>query len=61
MSAIRVLVAHVMLTRTALIRGERRYCTAAQVPKATIQAVFGAYPLTVFLERCSDQPDAEIG
>ena len=45
-----------MLTRTALTRGERRYCTAAQVPKATIQAVFGAHPLSIFLERCADQP-----
>ncbi len=54
--AIRVVVAHLLATRTSLTPRERLYCTAAHVPKATIQAVFGAYPLTVFLERCSDQP-----
>jgi NhaP-type Na+/H+ or K+/H+ antiporter len=53
---IRLVVAHLLGARTSLTRGERLYCTAAHVPKATIQAVFGAYPLTVFLERCSDQP-----
>lgn len=53
---IRVVVAQLLGAWTSLMRGERLYCTAAHVPKATIQAVFGAYPLSVFLERCSDQP-----
>ncbi len=52
--AIRLLVAHLVGSRTALSGGELRYSTLAHVPKATIQAVFGAYPLTVFIERCGD-------
>jgi hypothetical protein len=41
---------------TSLTANESRYCTVAHVPKATIQAVFGVYPLSVFLERCGDPP-----
>lgn len=48
--------AHLLARFTDLDPGERGYCTAAHVPKATVQAVFGAYPLSVFLERCGDQP-----
>ena len=34
-----------------LYRGERRYVTIAHIPKATIQAVFGALPLATFAAR----------
>jgi NhaP-type Na+/H+ or K+/H+ antiporter len=53
---IRLVAAHLLSSATALTANESRYCTVAHVPKATIQAVFGAYPLSVFLERCGDQP-----
>jgi NhaP-type Na+/H+ or K+/H+ antiporter len=53
---IRLAVAHGLSSATSLTPNESRYCTAAHVPKATIQAVFGVYPLSVFLERCGDQP-----
>ena len=53
---IRLATAHLLCRATSLTRNESRYCTVAHVPKATIQAVFGAYPLSVFLERCGDQP-----
>jgi NhaP-type Na+/H+ or K+/H+ antiporter len=55
--AIRLATAHLLTGATSLTRSESRYCTVAHVPKATIQAVFGVYPLTVFLERCGGQPD----
>ncbi len=53
---IRLATAHLLGRSTSLTADESRYCTVAHVPKATIQAVFGAYPLSVFLERCGDQP-----
>jgi NhaP-type Na+/H+ or K+/H+ antiporter len=54
--AIRLAAAHLLGGATSLTRKESRYCTVAHVPKATIQAVFGVYPLSVFLERCGSQP-----
>lgn len=47
----RLVAAHLLEIPTELTLSERRYVTLAHVPKATIQAVFGAYPLTVFAER----------
>ena len=52
--AVRLLVAHVLTHRTALTPRERTYTTVSHVPKATIQAVFGAYPLSKFLESRPD-------
>jgi NhaP-type Na+/H+ or K+/H+ antiporter len=46
---VRLLVAHVLAHRTALTPHERTYTTVSHVPKATIQAVFGAVPLSAFL------------
>ena len=51
---LRLLVAHLMGYRSQLTAHERAYSTVAHVPKATIQAVFGAVPLAVFLERRPD-------
>ena len=51
---LRVAVGHLLSLRTGLTPRERGYTTTGHVPKATIQAVFGAYPLTVFLERAPD-------
>ena len=50
----RVLLAWALSQKTVLTRAEQRYTAVANLPKATIQAVFGAYPLTVFLSRCPD-------
>ena len=48
---LRLAVAGILSHKTSLNRNERRYTVVANVPKATVQAVFGAYPLTVFLQR----------
>ncbi len=45
---VRVLVAAALCRRQSLVREERRLITVAHVPKATIQAVFGALPLLTF-------------
>lgn len=44
----RVAVARWLARRTDLEAGEQRYVAFAHVPKATIQAVFAAYPLHAF-------------
>ena len=49
--AVRLGVAALLARRTPLTAGERRYLTASHVPKATIQAVFGALPLVTFMQR----------
>jgi len=49
--AVRVVAARAILARTCLTVGERTYSLVAQLPKATIQAVYAAYPLAIFLER----------
>lgn len=54
---LRLLVAHALVQRTALVGTERTYATFAHIPKATVQAVFGAYPLKMFLERSPDDAD----
>lgn len=46
--AARLVVAHLMARATPLTDSERRYATVAHIPKATVQAVYGAYPLFVF-------------
>ena len=51
---LRLLVAHLLGYCTQLTAHERAYATVANIPKATIQAVFGAVPLAVFLERRPD-------
>jgi NhaP-type Na+/H+ or K+/H+ antiporter len=45
---VRLVVAFLLTLRTSLVPKERRYITAANIPKATIQAVFGALPLLIF-------------
>jgi NhaP-type Na+/H+ or K+/H+ antiporter len=49
--ALRLAAAAILSLKTSLNRDERRYTVVANIPKATVQAVFGAYPLTVFLQR----------
>lgn len=49
--AVRLGVTRLMARATALTPGEQLYVTAAHVPKATIQAVFGALPLATFAAR----------
>ncbi len=51
---LRIVVAHLLARTTGLTHSERNYTTIGHIPKATIQAVFGAYPLTVFMERVPD-------
>lgn len=45
---VRLLAASWLARGTDLDAGERRYVTFANIPKATIQAVFGALPLATF-------------
>lgn len=45
---VRWLVARALCRRAALVESERRLITTAHLPKATIQAVFGALPLLTF-------------
>lgn len=46
--AIRVLAAYLLSIATELTRSERIYLAYSNIPKATIQAVFGAAPLIAF-------------
>ena len=48
---VRLVVAYALLRFSALKSQERLYSTVAQIPKATVQAVYGAYPLKLFIER----------
>ncbi len=48
--AVRMATTHLMTLRTFLPDRERLHVVVSQVPKATVQAVFGALPLQVFLE-----------
>ena len=52
--ALRTVLAGALSLKTVLTGDERRYTVVANLPKATVQAVFGAYPLTIFLARCPD-------
>ena len=47
--AVRVACARLLLLRSRFTRGERDYVALAHLPKATLQAVFGAVPLATFL------------
>lgn len=47
--AARLVVCRLILTRTSLDRAQRRHLAISHIPKATVQAVFGALPLHVFL------------
>lgn len=49
--AVRLIVTALMVKRTDLTPGERSYTTVSHIPKATIQAVFGALPLATFVQR----------
>ena len=56
---IRVFVARILVKRTELTAGEQQYTVLAQIPKATIQAVFGAMPLAFFKANGVDELVAE--
>lgn len=49
--AVRVTSAAVLMLSSNLLAAERRYALIAHLPKATIQAVFGALPLATFTTR----------
>jgi len=59
---VRIGVAKLLVDRTILTSGERSYTVLAQIPKATIQAVFGAMPLAVFTSRGQYEfvPDGQV-
>ncbi|MAG57361.1 MAG: hypothetical protein CMJ83_13795 [Planctomycetes bacterium] len=59
--AVRITIGFLLVQRTPLTTGERRYTAIAHLPKATIQAVFGAYPLKIFIERGDDPALREVG
>ena len=57
---VRVVVARALVRTTALREDEQRYVALAHVPKATIQAVYGAVPLLLFQRLRPDLvPDGE--
>ena len=51
---LRLVIARLITGQMRLSSGEKKYITVAHVPKATIQAVFGAFPLMVFQQHRPD-------